>query len=410
MPAPRANWRRRKIQGVVIASATPAPNATLEQKLLYSRQVYQIIAEASRRRRTSSRSTRRARRSPAWCSSRGTSARRTTNQLQPLMQQRAQYDRRRARRGVPAAAAARQPGPAGAIRDRQPPSRSSASTPSRRSSCRRPSKAACSSFSTAISRSTSRSRLFEIDRNKAAQLGLKMSDVGSALGWHAGRRLRQLFQPRPALLQGDPAGASRPPPERPTTAQLLHRHRQRRADPAVDDRDTSRPRRCRNRSTISSSSTARPSRALRRLAWRRPTRWSSCRILRARTLPQGYAVDYGGLSRQYVQESSGFIVTFGFALIIIFLALAALFESFRDPLIILVSVPMSIAGALAVHQRRHRRREPEHLYRGRPGDLDGADQQARHPDRRIRQRRCSSKASPSARRSRRPPESGCGRS
>ena len=35
--------------------------------------------------------------------------------------------------------------------------------------------------------------------------------------------------------------------------------------------------------------------------------------------------------RQYVQESSGFVTTFGFALIIIFLSLAALFESFRDP-------------------------------------------------------------------------------
>jgi multidrug efflux pump len=68
--------------------------------------------------------------------------------------------------------------------------------------------------------------------------------------------------------------------------------------------------------------------------------------LAARTLPEGYTVDYGGLSRQYVQETSGFIATFGFALIIIFLALAALFESFRDPVIILVSVPMSIAGAL----------------------------------------------------------------
>ena len=40
------------------------------------------------------------------------------------------------------------------------------------------------------------------------------------------------------------------------------------------------------------------------------------------------------------------MTTFAFALIIIFLSLAALFESFRDPLIILVSVPMSIAGAL----------------------------------------------------------------
>jgi multidrug efflux pump len=68
--------------------------------------------------------------------------------------------------------------------------------------------------------------------------------------------------------------------------------------------------------------------------------------LAARTLPTGYTIDYGGLSRQYIQESSGFLTTFGFALIIIFLSLAALFESFRDPVIILVSVPMSIAGAL----------------------------------------------------------------
>jgi multidrug efflux pump len=68
--------------------------------------------------------------------------------------------------------------------------------------------------------------------------------------------------------------------------------------------------------------------------------------LAAKTLPPGYTIDYGGLSRQYVQESSGFVATFGFALIVIFLTLAALFESFRDPMIILMSVPMSIAGAL----------------------------------------------------------------
>jgi multidrug efflux pump len=68
--------------------------------------------------------------------------------------------------------------------------------------------------------------------------------------------------------------------------------------------------------------------------------------LAGRTLPQGYSIDYAGTSRQYVQESSGFVLTFAFALIIIFLSLSALFESFRDPIIILVSVPMSIAGAL----------------------------------------------------------------
>ena len=48
-----------------------------------------------------------------------------------------------------------------------------------------------------------------------------------------------------------------------------------------------------------------------------------------------------------MQETSGFVTTFGFALIIIFLALAALFESFRDPLIILrIGADVEIAGAL----------------------------------------------------------------
>ncbi|MDE1937381.1 MAG: efflux RND transporter permease subunit [Alphaproteobacteria bacterium] len=66
----------------------------------------------------------------------------------------------------------------------------------------------------------------------------------------------------------------------------------------------------------------------------------------ANILPQGYRVDYAGPSRQYVQESSALVVTFFFALVIIFLTLAALFESFRDPIIILISVPMSVCGAL----------------------------------------------------------------
>jgi multidrug efflux pump len=63
-------------------------------------------------------------------------------------------------------------------------------------------------------------------------------------------------------------------------------------------------------------------------------------------LPEGYNIDYAGESRQYVQEGSALIGTFAFALIIIFLSLAALFESFRDPVIVLISVPMSIFGAL----------------------------------------------------------------
>ena len=62
--------------------------------------------------------------------------------------------------------------------------------------------------------------------------------------------------------------------------------------------------------------------------------------------PTGYTVDYSGQSRQYIQESGGFLVTMLFAVVIVFLALAALFESFRDPIVILVSVPLALFGAM----------------------------------------------------------------
>jgi len=62
--------------------------------------------------------------------------------------------------------------------------------------------------------------------------------------------------------------------------------------------------------------------------------------------PSGYTVDYSGGSRQYMSESGGFVVTMAFAVIIVFLALAAQFESFRDPIVILFSVPMALFGAM----------------------------------------------------------------
>jgi multidrug efflux pump len=63
--------------------------------------------------------------------------------------------------------------------------------------------------------------------------------------------------------------------------------------------------------------------------------------------PRGYSYDYTGSSRQYAQQGSALIVTFFMSLLIIYLMLAAQFESWRDPLIILISVPLSIASALA---------------------------------------------------------------
>jgi multidrug efflux pump len=64
-------------------------------------------------------------------------------------------------------------------------------------------------------------------------------------------------------------------------------------------------------------------------------------------LPAGFTIDYAGESRQLRTEGSGFLATFLLSAILIYLVLAAQFESFRDPFIILAgSVPLAVAGAL----------------------------------------------------------------
>lgn len=63
-------------------------------------------------------------------------------------------------------------------------------------------------------------------------------------------------------------------------------------------------------------------------------------------LPQGYRHDYLGEARQFVSEGGALYMTFLLAILIIFLVLASQFESIRDPLVILMTVPLAISGAL----------------------------------------------------------------
>ena len=63
-------------------------------------------------------------------------------------------------------------------------------------------------------------------------------------------------------------------------------------------------------------------------------------------LPEGFFIDYSGQSRLEVTEGNTIIIAFAAALVVIYLVLAAQFESFRDPFIILMSVPLSIFGAI----------------------------------------------------------------
>lgn len=68
--------------------------------------------------------------------------------------------------------------------------------------------------------------------------------------------------------------------------------------------------------------------------------------IRDRVLDKTFTTDLGGESRDFVESSSNTSFAFGLALLLIFLILAAQFESFIDPLIIILTVPMAVAGAL----------------------------------------------------------------
>ncbi len=63
-------------------------------------------------------------------------------------------------------------------------------------------------------------------------------------------------------------------------------------------------------------------------------------------MPEGFFEDYAGQSRLEVQQGNTILIAFALAVVVIYLVLAAQFESFRDPLIIMMSVPLSIFGAI----------------------------------------------------------------
>lgn len=68
--------------------------------------------------------------------------------------------------------------------------------------------------------------------------------------------------------------------------------------------------------------------------------------IKAKVLDDSFTTDLGGESRDYVESSSNTSFAFGLALLLIFLILSAQFESFVDPFIIILTVPMAVAGAL----------------------------------------------------------------
>ncbi|GGI23482.1 efflux RND transporter permease subunit [Bradyrhizobium guangdongense] len=182
------------------------------------------------------------------------------------------------------------------------------------------------------------------DRDKAGDLGLKMSDVGGALATMLGGNYLDYFSLDGRSYKVIPQARQN---DRLTAGQLLGYYIRASDNSMVplstiahlDNKTVPQSRnhfQQINAATISG------------VAMPNVSMGSALATLKqlAKSLPAGYSVDFGGASRQLEQESGGFVTTFAFAVIIIFLALAALFNSFLDPVIILVSVPMSLAGAL----------------------------------------------------------------
>uniref|UniRef100_E6PVI5 Putative Acriflavin resistance protein n=1 Tax=mine drainage metagenome TaxID=410659 RepID=E6PVI5_9ZZZZ len=185
----------------------------------------------------------------------------------------------------------------------------------------------------------------EIDRNMAAQLGLTMQEIGSALSAMLGGGYVNFFELDGRSYKVIPQVEQR---FRLNPDQLKHYYARTSSgvmvplSTVVHLKTTVQPETINHFQQLNSATIQGVSMPF----VAQGQALNDLKQLAQRTLPAGYSFDYAGPSRQFEQESGGLVLTFGFALVIIFLALAAQFESFRDPIIILVSVPMAISGAL----------------------------------------------------------------
>ncbi|MGB9429732.1 MAG: efflux RND transporter permease subunit [Gammaproteobacteria bacterium] len=183
----------------------------------------------------------------------------------------------------------------------------------------------------------------DIDRNKAQQLGISMQDLGSSLSTFLGGGYLNFFNMQGYSYQVIPQVADE---FRRDGSQLMNYHI-----------------RTGNGSMIPLSTVARLTSSIQ------PDQLNQFQQLNAATIqaapgvslgkaldffktqaaqifPKGYYINYAGESRQYVQSGNALLLAIFFALIVIFLVLAAQFESWRDPLVILLSVPLAFCGAL----------------------------------------------------------------
>ena len=330
-------------QGIILTQTTSAPNATLAQKLLYSKEAYRLFMQHPQTEGVFQLDL-QASSIAGWVLKPWSERDQTTDQLQPIIQ--------REMAGIAGSkVVAFQPSPLPGsnglpiqfvIQTTDPFSQLDELSKTFLDEALKTGKFIFLDNDLKIDQPQT---TLVIDREKTAQLGLKLSDIGSALGTMLGGGYVNYFGLDGRSYKVIPQVGQR---FRLNSDQILNFYIKTSDGTAIP------------LSTVASLATKTVPESLNHFQQVNAATISgvpapgvivgealdTLRAVAQKTLPKGYSIDYAGQSRQFVQESSGFAATFGFALIIIFLALAAQFNSFRDPLIILVSVPMSIAGAM----------------------------------------------------------------
>ncbi|MFN5048572.1 efflux RND transporter permease subunit [Roseateles sp.] len=189
----------------------------------------------------------------------------------------------------------------------------------------------------------------EVDRERAADLGVSVDQVArtveTMLGGRNVTRYKRDAEQYDVIVQTDAAGRTTPE----HIEKLFVRGRNDTMIPLaslVKVREAVSPRELNHfnqRRSVSITANLAPGYALgEALAFMDKTA--------SEVLPMGYATELNGVSREYKSSSGALGVVFVLALLFIFLVLAAQFESFVDPLVIMLAVPLSMVGALAALQ------------------------------------------------------------
>lgn len=185
----------------------------------------------------------------------------------------------------------------------------------------------------------------DVDRDRAADLGVSVDVIGrtleTMLGGRQVTRYKKDAEQYDVIVRLEPANRTDPSDIR----DIFVRARSGEMVPLtslVRVRESTAPRELNHfgqRRAVTISANLAPDFALgEALQWMDGTA--------ARILPAGYATDLDGQSREFRSSSASLALVFALALAFIYLVLAAQFESFRDPFIIMLTVPLSMTGAL----------------------------------------------------------------